>query len=562
VGRTLLFEDACASSNYEALWGAFQAAEKSRVGLLEGGGGPWVRKGDGSPRTGTNARSVELRAADIANVGNRRTEVGENDSRKAVGMKYVAGKCYETWFEIELPSNFPVQTSWYVVMQMKQEQPFSNAEFGSPVLALQCRAMVGSPTTLEWQLVVQGSPTRDESNPLFRFTATRSRWTRFCFEVDYAGSIAEGATIRVLCDDRATPVGGLFEAQHDSGVMPRQTLSKAIGNQEAGSPPVTYTDGQPIPGHLRIGQYRDEAINPGGTGETVTTKFSNVQVYEVTEGNVSIQTFFPSVATNGTGMENINNIKAKDGVFSTARTGSAIVGGEGTAFGITGVIPETATIKKVIIGWGYKVDSTEGNAIFGEQIKIEPSTFVYDYGASEESPEPLTNTEFTKDITALRAWTPADFSTANFKYRFRARNNGGAETTFSLDALWVTVEWEEETVEGAHMEFGFVRDKARRLVVAKEGTGKFTQGFLRTTSGTTKGALCVAVNGTGKVDYGLVRDSQRRLCVVEDATIHHWNQGFPVDSSKRVIVTKSTTGAKMSQGFLRSPKGLLVCVGL
>lgn len=277
-GLTLIHEDPMTSADFEAEWGLYQAASKERYGLVEGGGSPWTERGDGSPRTNFNYRTLELRAGDEANVGGERCELGANESRNGIEggegtfMLYQPGSRYKTFLDLWLPGNFPVQTSWYVAVQMKEAQPYgAKLPNESPIFAMQPRAMVDSPETLEWQLIAQ--PDHNETDPLWSFPATKERWTRFCFDLYYAKSADAGGFVHVTADDRAEPAGGLFVPQHDSDVIPHGTLGWADGDQSG--PGWAYRDGQPIPGHLRVGQYRNTAVEVD-----VTTRLGLAEVWQ------------------------------------------------------------------------------------------------------------------------------------------------------------------------------------------------------------------------------------------------------------------------------------------
>lgn len=195
------------------------------------------------------------------------------------------------------------------------------------------------------------------------------------------------------------------------------------------------------------------------------------------------QGFAATVAVPDAGWTNGANVLDFDDDVAAVKTGATIKNFEVNTFNFLSTIPEGATIKKVVLKWRYMVDTTAGNGIFGTQIKIEPSTFVWDYAASEAQPEPTSLTTFEKDITELRAWTRADFENSKFKYRFRVRNNGGAETTFSVAWVRVYVTWETLAVASIRTRVGGLWVAAKRKIkVPASGGGGATQTLLHADS--------------------------------------------------------------------------------
>lgn len=132
----------------------------------------------------------------------------------------------------------------------------------------------------------------------------------------------------------------------------------------------------------------------------------------------------------------------------------------------------------------------------------------------------------------------------------------GQQRIYELTLAVLEAGEEGEAITGAHMDFGFMRDEDRRLIVAPGGEGQMDQGFVRD----DERALAVAVGAEGTMDYGFVRDEDRRLVVVE-GDIDHVDQGLPRDAEGRLVVATGE-GDHFDQGFLRDAEGRVVVVGL
>lgn len=103
-------------------------------------------------------------------------------------------------------------------------------------------------------------------------------------------------------------------------------------------------------------------------------------------------------------------------------------------FGLS--IPAGATITKVEIKNNYWCSVTTSIATFRFNAKVGATVLAN----HDDATEPTAETSVTLDITADRAWVPADFADGTFFVRFNAvQGNSSTAVTFHFDAIQVQV---------------------------------------------------------------------------------------------------------------------------
>jgi hypothetical protein len=151
-----------------------------------------------------------------------------------------------------LDPSFEISTKFFnLLMQIKQGEPFTKTNLEpnpSPILALQARENQG-------QIIAQ--PDHNEEHPLWTYPITTGRWITHRWDLT-GGSETEGTgLIRLQIDDRTgSPTD--FVAEHDSGTISHPTLAMASGVQTGSASDLA--PGDPIPGVVRAGIYRDSRI--------------------------------------------------------------------------------------------------------------------------------------------------------------------------------------------------------------------------------------------------------------------------------------------------------------
>jgi hypothetical protein len=157
-------------------------------------------------------------------------------------------------------------------------------------------------------------------------------------------------------------------------------------------------------------------------------------------------TKFPTTnAAHTTGLTNPSNAGADDGVYATAAPASrAEVSTDYGTFGFDSAIPAGATIKKVQIVYEHHVSTTASIA----STRVNSVVSGTHDANHDDASEPTSDTVFTVDVTADRAWTRANLLDANFKVHFGfIRGNTATGFTGSLDYVKVVVDYTTPRVQ-------------------------------------------------------------------------------------------------------------------
>jgi hypothetical protein len=152
---------------------------------------------------------------------------------------------------------------------------------------------------------------------------------------------------------------------------------------------------------------------------------------------------FATSTTASTGAwANLGNIFATDGIeadctISTKNTSSVRILNN---FGFTSsVIPDDATVSQVFLRAVWRVSSTSGIARLGIAAHHSSAGLL---STRSQLGEPTTLTTDTYDITADRAWAPADFRDGTLTVHVRPSNGNDADNpgykfdSVSLDAIY------------------------------------------------------------------------------------------------------------------------------
>ncbi len=200
-------------------------------------------------------------------VWGERCELGWNDHRGGPTALYREGDHSVTFASFRLPASYPLEnTSWQVVMQMKQTQPSANGG-GTPVLSLEAKGG-------RWRLLQSTSngPSGD-TRELWTAPAARGVWTRFAFDVTYSQDPARGS---VQVDVDLNGDGDASDSAERSPAIGTYTLKRET---EGGCATDGIAPGESIPSHLRVGIYHHPAIAcPPPTGCAV--EIDNVQIVD------------------------------------------------------------------------------------------------------------------------------------------------------------------------------------------------------------------------------------------------------------------------------------------
>lgn len=110
-----------------------------------------------------------------------------------------------------------------------------------------------------------------------------------------------------------------------------------------------------------------------------------------------------------------------------------------TTFGFDSSLPSNATINAVTLVAQYNVSTQSSIA----DLTVVPVVSGSDCGSGgNDTSEPLSDYDFSTNVTSCRSWTRDDLLDANFKVRVNAhRGNSNTAVTFSLDMVKVTVNY-------------------------------------------------------------------------------------------------------------------------
>ena len=256
----IIASDTASSRDPLPFWGEAGCAARRRASR--------VREGGDTHRTASGAKQRDsafrrLTVVDGDDAYGERCELGLNDWRTGRTVFYREGRRVDTYLSLRLPSNYPLEeSSWQVVMQMKQTQPSNNGG-GTPALALEASGG-------RWRLTRSASAgASGDSSELWSAPARTGFWTRFALDAVYSRSAQRGS-IAVHADLNGD---GDFEDEGErSGVLRGFTLKRETQGSLRG-----FAPGSSIPAHLRAGIYHDPAIPcPAPAGCSVD--LDNVQV--------------------------------------------------------------------------------------------------------------------------------------------------------------------------------------------------------------------------------------------------------------------------------------------
>lgn len=137
---------------------------------------------------------------------------------------------------------------------------------------------------------------------------------------------------------------------------------------------------------------------------------------------------------------NATNVQADDGAVAVCNIAAKNTTGvrEQGGFGFsTAVLPDAATITQVNLRVEWRVQTNASVIAFlGARARVTTT----DLTLHENAAEPITLTVETFDITAERAWTPADFRDGTFKTRLQGRNgNDASDPGYEFDYVAVEV---------------------------------------------------------------------------------------------------------------------------
>lgn len=257
-----LLADAGTALDPNTIWGKTDCQTAGRQRVVESGGDPHAASSGVVPGD-TSYR--ELTVIDGDDVWGERCELGKNDHRTGPTAVFREGDRAVTSASFRLPANYPLEnTSWQVVMQMKQTQPSANGG-GTPVISFEAKGG-------RWRLLQSTSsgPSGD-TRELWTAPAQRGVWTRFAFDVTYSQDPSAGS-IQVHAD-----LDGDGDADGASERSPRIGTYTLKRESEGGSATDGIAPGESIPSHLRVGIYHHPGIEcppPGGCSINV----DNVQV--------------------------------------------------------------------------------------------------------------------------------------------------------------------------------------------------------------------------------------------------------------------------------------------
>jgi hypothetical protein len=238
---SLLRADPMTNPDPEPLWGNIECGNDSRVSYSSSGGP------NGLPYRTTTVLDGDDFYGERCEIGRNERRYGYSSAGDESGtfMLYNPGDHKVTSYWMRLPADFPINTNnWQVVMQMKQAQP--NLEnISSPILALEAR---------QGQLEFRGPKDESSSAPYFAAPVTPGQWIHISYDIVYSSNPAVGTAVVTL-------------GNQTSGVIHVATLATQVGNNSG------LSDGQAIPGHLRLGPYHDASL------PSTHVDFSDVRVY-------------------------------------------------------------------------------------------------------------------------------------------------------------------------------------------------------------------------------------------------------------------------------------------
>jgi Polysaccharide lyase len=251
-GCQVIASDTAAKADPTAFWGRIDCAAEDRHSRRERGGDSAPR-GDGKPQG--NRAFRRMRVLDGDDVSGERCELGLNDSEEGPTVFFEEGDRRITFASIRLPPASDLSDpNWRVAMQMKQAQPYNNADPAS-IFELQERA--GS-----WILI-------SDWHDLWTAPARAGEWTRFAFDVTYSRD-PEGGRVNVYADLNGD--GDAGDSGERSGTIRAATLREETDGEQTAVDP-----GDSIPSHLRAGIYQNPIFRcPAPSGCWVDV--DNVQV--------------------------------------------------------------------------------------------------------------------------------------------------------------------------------------------------------------------------------------------------------------------------------------------
>lgn len=173
-----------------------------------------------------------------------RGEMTPRGGRNGTFIVYRSGMRAATFVSLRLVPGFPIQTRrWQTLLQMKQANP-GDARADVPIIAMDVGSSQGKPTFAVYS---------NERNPEFAgqtFPAKTGTWIRFVFDVYYS-SDPENGWLQVSADLNGD--GDL----DDPGEVGEKIKAATLEVQDTSG---VLAAGAPIPSHLRLGIYHDEAI--------------------------------------------------------------------------------------------------------------------------------------------------------------------------------------------------------------------------------------------------------------------------------------------------------------
>ena len=236
--------DTSAARRPRPIWGSIDCVSAGRHRRMRPGGDR-DRQSDGARQRNRSFR--RLRVFDGDDLFGERCELGRNDHLDGEGggdgtlALYGEGEHRITFASYRFPRGLPIKTSlWQTILQMKQAQPYSNANSDS--------------VALELQLSDQRIHLHNNWNRLWSSRRIqRNTWTRVALDVSYSAQPASGR-VKLYVDANAD--GDARDRREQSPSFQTATLKR----ETVSSPETGLVAGSSIPSHLRVGLYHDLGI--------------------------------------------------------------------------------------------------------------------------------------------------------------------------------------------------------------------------------------------------------------------------------------------------------------